>query len=103
MGYPHDPDPVEMLTRFLVQPDKYGGYNAKSPLASRVETEIKRMTEIIALEVVAENGGLADAIRAKAREVVAQALHDDTYLNSVITSALAKVLTEIALDRQNEE
>jgi hypothetical protein len=37
-------------------------------------------------------------IRRKTREAVTQALKDDAYLNSAVTTAVAKVITWRALD-----
>lgn len=56
------------------------------------------MAKTIAGEVIAENPELADVIRRKTREAVAQALKDDAYLNSAVTAAVAKVITGRALE-----
>jgi len=90
----NDQDASAQLTEFLVKAD---GYRGKSPLMQRVETEISAMARTIAAEVVAENPGLTDKIRERTRHVVAAALRDDAYLNGLITQAVAKVITERAL------
>jgi flagellar biosynthesis/type III secretory pathway protein FliH len=91
---------AENLTRFLTQAD---GYNRKSPLVQRVEAEITAMATTIAREVVAENSDLADVIRRKTREALRSALNDDPFLNSTVTSAVAKALTSRALGRDDDE
>jgi flagellar biosynthesis/type III secretory pathway protein FliH len=89
---------AESLTRFLTQPD----YRGKSPLMQRVEAEIAAMAKTIAQEVVAENPELAEMIRARTREAVGRALRDDPFLNSTVTSAVAKAITQRALDGEED-
>lgn len=86
---------AENLTKFLVQAD---GYNRKSPLVQRVETEIMAMTTKIAAEIVAEHPTLAETIRTKTRDAINRALLDDSHLNRLVTEAVSKVITRRALD-----
>lgn len=97
---PDKEDESARLTQFLTTPSRYG--NGKSPIQERVEAAISVMASEIANEVVKENPGLKEAIKNRAKEVVFRALRDDSYLNSTITNAIAKVLTEHALSNYEE-
>lgn len=91
---------AEQLTRFLLERERYSN---TSPLQQYVETEIKAMARKIAAEVVAENPGVADAVRRKASDVITRALAEDSFLNTTVTQAVAKALTDRALGKDDDD
>lgn len=93
---------AESLAKFLTTVPQYG-FNGKSPLVTIIETKIKAMATEIAEEVIAGNEELREIIRRKAKAVMAQALLEDSYLNTTITDALAKVLVKHALDQGDDD
>lgn len=90
---------AESLTTFLTE-QPYG--SRKTVLVERVQKGITDLTDQIAGEVIAENPELAEVIRRKIHQAVKQALHDDAWLNSAVTSAVAKIITKTALERGDE-
>jgi hypothetical protein len=72
-------------------------FDGLSPLTRRVQQLMQEMTSVIAAEVIEETPELAEVIRGKVRAAVRQALLDDTALNSIVTHAVAKALTDAAL------
>jgi len=90
---------AESLTTFLTE-QPYG--SRKTVLVERVQKGITDLTDQIAAEVIAENPELAEVIRRKIQQAVKQALHDDAWLNSAVTSAVARVITKSALERGDE-
>lgn len=91
-------DAIRELTAFLTKSD---GYQRLSPIETRVQTEIARLADTIAAEVIAENPELRNVITTMVQTTIRAALRDDTYLREVVVKAVAKGIG--ALVEQREE
>lgn len=79
------------------------GYTNKTPLQERMETEITRMATEIAQEVIANSPQIREVLRGKVMAVIQRVLRDDTWLNSTVTDAVARAISKLALERQQDE
>lgn len=79
------------------------GYTNKTPLQERMETEITRMATEIAQEVIANSPQIREVLRGKVTAVIQRVLRDDTWLNSTVTDAVARAISKLALERQQDE
>jgi len=95
---------AEELTKFLLLPGRgnYGIPNV-SPLQRYVETEIKAICEYVAKEVVDAHSGLREVIRERCQKAIRDALANDPHLNRLVSEAVAKQLTTVALESSEDE
>lgn len=87
------------LARFLTTRDRYGG---TSPLDTEIAAQITVMTREIAREIIANTPELRGHIQGIVERLVYSALQTDSWLNATIVNAVAKALTDLALERERE-
>lgn len=85
------------LTDFLTTKDRYQG---TSPIERVVQRQISKMLYEMAAELVSATPGIGVALRQRVNLAVTRALQDDAWLTSQVTQAVAKVLTERALETE---
>jgi hypothetical protein len=88
------------LTEFLTERPTYG--DRINPIEVRVRLGISKLTSEIADEIIKENPYLKTAIKSRVIKVIEKALHDDAYLNGLVTKAIAEALTRHALGSEDE-
>lgn len=90
---------AQKLAEFLTARDS-SYHGSKSPLEARVNAGIVELAGTIAAEVIAAHPELREVIRKRTVMVVAQALQDDSYLNRIVTDAVAKGLGQLVSERE---
>lgn len=83
--------------------NRASGYGGRSPLEEMLQAQITQMTRQIAAEVIAATPELHDHVQRMVQQTIRWAMNQDGWLNQTVVTAVSKALTDLALERQQED